>query len=146
MQRKPRVRSTTVEKMATVVEGENKEEGAKAKVEERKRKKSLKVDLKETSGTCAEAGPPTEALDPISATIEAVLARAAASNTTVEKPKKPKRAKKRGQEAIVVKIPKQEVERTADGEENDDDSSAGIKECFETSVGFKGVTNHEMAS
>ncbi|XP_076022288.1 bromodomain adjacent to zinc finger domain protein 2A [Genypterus blacodes] len=121
VQRKPRRRST-VEKMATVVEGANKDEGAKGKVEERKRKKPLKGDLKETSGIRGEAGPPTEALDPIMATIEAVLARAAASNTTVEKPKKQKRAKKQGQDAVVAKKPKQEAD---DGEENDDDSSAG---------------------
>ncbi|KAF7664391.1 hypothetical protein LDENG_00178320 [Lucifuga dentata] len=122
VQRKPQVRTPKAEKMTAVVEGEHKEEGAKAKGEQRKRKKPIKVDVKETSDICGEAGPPSEEFDSITATIEAVLASASATNTTAQKPKKLK--KKRGQDAIVVKIPKREAETTAgDVEDNDDDSS-----------------------
>ncbi|XP_070694978.1 bromodomain adjacent to zinc finger domain protein 2A [Pempheris klunzingeri] len=116
-QRKPRVRTPKVEKPKTDEEGGNKEEAVKG----RKRKKSVKMDVKETSGVCGEAGPPTEDVDPITATIEAVLA--SAIDTAVEKPKK-KRVKKQDQEGNMLKTPKQDGEKTADdADENDDDSS-----------------------
>lgn len=87
------------------------------------------MDLKETSAVSGEAGPPTEEVDSITATIEAVLANASAISTAVEKPKKAKRVKKQDQEGNVVKTSKQEGEMTADdADENDDDSStAGNK-------------------
>ncbi len=121
--------------MKTDDEGGNKEEGAKG----RKRKKSLKVDVKDTSNVCGEAGPPTEEVDPITATIEAVLANASALNTSFEKPKKVKRAKKQDQEGNAVKTAKQDAEKTAeDADENDDDSStAGNEEEF-----CEGVSRH----
>lgn len=98
---------------------DNKEPVAKG----RKRKKSLKVDVKEASDVCGEAGPPTEEVDPITATINAVLANA---STIIVKPKKMKRAKKQDQNGSVVKTPKQNAD---DVEDNDDDSStAGNKE------------------
>lgn len=114
--------------MKTDEEGGNKEEVPKG----RKRKKSLKVDVKEISDVCGEARPPTEEVDPITATIEAVLANASALNTSFEKPKKVKRAKKQDQEGNVAKTAKQDAEKTAeDVDENDDDSStAGNEEEF----------------
>ncbi|XP_070766322.1 bromodomain adjacent to zinc finger domain protein 2A [Enoplosus armatus] len=115
-QRKPRVRTPKVEKAKTDEEGGNKEEVPKG----RKRKKSVKVDVKETSDVCGEAGPPTDEVDPITATIEAVLANVSAINTAVEKPKKAKRVKKQDQEGNVAKTPKQDAEND---DENDDDSS-----------------------
>ncbi|XP_076596544.1 bromodomain adjacent to zinc finger domain protein 2A isoform X2 [Chaetodon auriga] len=119
-QRKPRVRTPKVEKVKTDEEGGNKEEGTKG----RKRKKCMKVDVKETSDACGEAGPPTGEVDPITATIEAVLANASAIASSAEKPKKAKRARKQDQEGNVGKTPKQGADKTADdGEENDDDSS-----------------------
>ncbi|CAK6957513.1 bromodomain adjacent to zinc finger domain protein 2A isoform X2 [Scomber scombrus] len=118
-QRKPRARAPKVEKIKTDGE-DNKEQVAKG----RKRKKSLKVDVKETSDVSGEAGPPTEEVDPITATINAVLANALTISTAVNKPKKMKRAKKQDKDGSVVKKPKQNAETTADDvEDNDDDSS-----------------------
>ena len=97
--------------MKTEEEG-NKQEVAKG----RKRKKSLKVDVQETSDVTRE-------VDTVTATIEAVLANASAITTMFEKPKKAKRVKKQDQEGNVAKIRK-DAETTADDvEENDDDSS-----------------------
>ncbi|XP_051279926.1 bromodomain adjacent to zinc finger domain protein 2A isoform X1 [Dicentrarchus labrax] len=119
-QRKSRVRTPKVEK--TNEEGGVKEEGPKG----RKRKKPVKVDVKETSAVCGEAGQPAGEVDPITATIEAVLANASAINTAVEKPKKVKRAKKQDQDGTVAKTAKQDAEKTADdADENDDSSTAG---------------------
>ncbi|XP_029291326.1 bromodomain adjacent to zinc finger domain protein 2A [Cottoperca gobio] len=119
VKRKPRARTPKVEKLKTDNEGDNKEEVAKG----RKRKKSLKVDVKETSAVCGEAGPPTAEVDPITATIDAVLANTSAINTTFEKPKKAKRVKKQDQEGNLAKTRK-DAETTADDvDENDDDSS-----------------------
>nr|XP_046252327.1 bromodomain adjacent to zinc finger domain protein 2A [Scatophagus argus] len=119
-QRKPRVRTPKVEKIKTDEEGGNKDEGAKG----RKRKKSVRVDVKETSEGCGESGPPTAEVDPITATIEAVLANASAIDTSVDKPKKIKRVKKQHPEGNAVKTPKQDPEKSADNvDENDDDSS-----------------------
>ncbi|XP_054464722.1 bromodomain adjacent to zinc finger domain protein 2A [Anoplopoma fimbria] len=119
-QRKPRVRTPKVEKIKTEEEGGNKEVVPKG----RKRKKSLKVDVKETSGVCGEAGPSTGEVDTVTTTIEAVLANALAYTTPVEKPKKAKRAKKQDQEGNVAKTPKKDAETIAgDADDNDDDSS-----------------------
>ncbi|XP_068453038.1 bromodomain adjacent to zinc finger domain protein 2A isoform X2 [Clinocottus analis] len=117
--RKPRVRTPKVEKKKPDEEGGNKVEVPKG----RKRKKSLKVDVKETSGACGEAGPPAGEIDTVASTIEAVLAEALAFSEAVEKPKKAKRAKKQDQEGNVAKTPKQDGEKIADDDENDDDSS-----------------------
>jgi len=97
----------------------------------RRRKKPVKVDVKETSGGCGEAGPPAAQVDTVTDTIEAVLADALAFAAAVEKPKKSKRAKKRDQQGNVAKTPKQDAETVADEvEENDDDSStAGNEGC-----------------
>lgn len=109
-----------MEKIKTNTEGGKQEEGATG----RKRKKSLKVDVKETSDVCDEAGPAAEEVDSITATIEAVLANTSTINTAFDKPKKAKRVKNQDQEGDVVKTSKQDVETTAvDGDENDDDSS-----------------------
>ncbi|XP_035814435.2 bromodomain adjacent to zinc finger domain protein 2A isoform X1 [Amphiprion ocellaris] len=119
VQRKPRVRTPKVEKIKTEEEGGAKDEAPKG----RKRKKSVKVDASETSAVSGEAGPLLEEVDPITATIEAVLANASALNTAAEKPKK-KRVKKQDQEGNVLKTQKQDAETTADNaDENDDDSS-----------------------
>nr|XP_020466274.1 bromodomain adjacent to zinc finger domain protein 2A isoform X1 [Monopterus albus] len=119
-QRKPRVRTLKVEKVKTDEERDSKEEEPKG----RRRRKSLKMDVQETSGVSGEAGSSTEAADSITATIEAVLANASAINTAAEKPKKARRVKKQDQEGNAVKTAKQDTEMTADDvEENDDDSS-----------------------
>lgn len=125
--------------MKTNEEGGNKEEAPKG----RKRKKSVKMDVKETSDVCGEAGPPTGEIDPITATIEAVLANASAIDTSIEKSKKAKRVKKRHQDGNVVKTPKQDGEKSAaDDDENDDDSStAGNDEEFS-----EWGSHHVMAS
>lgn len=103
-----------MDKIKTDEEEGNKEEGAKG----RKRRKSVKADA------CGAAGPPTGEIDPITATIEAVLANASALDTSFEKSKKIKRGKKRQQEENTVKTPKQDGEKSAaDDEQNDDDSS-----------------------
>ncbi|XP_047438201.1 bromodomain adjacent to zinc finger domain protein 2A [Mugil cephalus] len=118
-QRKPRARTPKVEKTKADEEGA-KEEAPKG----RKRKKSLKDDVKGTPDASGEAGLPTGEVDPITAAIEAVLANASAMSTALEKPKKAKRAKKQDQEGNVVKTKKQDADATAeDGDENDDDSS-----------------------
>ncbi|XP_008281875.1 bromodomain adjacent to zinc finger domain protein 2A [Stegastes partitus] len=117
VQRKSRVRIPKAEKTKADEEEGPKEEAPKG----RKRKKPLKVDVNETSG---EAGPLTEEVDPIMATIEAVLANASAISTAAEKPKKAKRVRKQDQEGNVGKTQKQGAETTADNaDENDDDSS-----------------------
>ena len=117
-QRKPRARTPKVEKLKIVAEV--------GVATSRKRKKSVKVDVKETSDVSGEAGPPAE-LDSVTDTIEAVLANAATFNTTGEKLKKAKRVKKQDQEGNVAKTPKHDAGAAAD--ENDDDSStAGTEE------------------
>lgn len=123
--------------MKADAEGANKEEGAKG----RKRKKSAKADVQETSDVCGEAGPTTGEIDPITATIEAVLANASAIDTSVEKSKKVKRVKKLHQEGNVAKTPKQDGEKsTADDDENDDSSTAGNVEEF-----YEWGSHHVMA-
>lgn len=92
------------------------EEGSKG----RKRKKP---DVKETSEECGEAVPPTGEIDPITATIEAVLASASAFHSSVDKPKKVKRAKKQQLEGNLAKTPKQDG--AADDNNDDDSSTAG---------------------
>lgn len=82
----------------------------------RKRKKSLKVDAHETSG---EAGPSTKEVDPITATIDAVLANASSISPTVEKAKKMKRVKKQDAETA-----------GDDADENDDSSTAGNEKAI----------------
>ncbi|XP_032377632.1 bromodomain adjacent to zinc finger domain protein 2A [Etheostoma spectabile] len=120
-QRKPRVRTPKVDKMKTDEEGGNKEEVAKG----RKRKKSLKVEVKDASSPCGEAGPPAGEVDSITATIEAVLANVSANHAAVEKPKKAKRVKKQDQGGNGAKTSKQDAETTAaDVDENDDDDSS----------------------
>ncbi|XP_020496469.2 bromodomain adjacent to zinc finger domain protein 2A [Labrus bergylta] len=118
-QRKPRGRTPRVVKADE--EGVKKAEGTGRG---RKRKKPLKGDVKETSDGCGEAGPSTEEFDTVTDTIDAVLANASAIDTSVEKPKKGKRAKKQDKEGNLVKTPKKDKEKAADGaDENDDDSS-----------------------
>ncbi|KAL6119217.1 baz2a [Pungitius sinensis] len=115
--RKPRARTPKVEKVDANEEGGDKEAAVKGR-----KRKSLKVDGKETSDVSGEAGPPTGEVDPITATIDAVLASALAFTPTVVKAKK--RVKKQDQQGSGAKTPKQDGEKTAnDGEENDDDSS-----------------------
>ncbi|KAM9855664.1 bromodomain adjacent to zinc finger domain protein 2A isoform 1-T1 [Aulostomus maculatus] len=118
-QRKPRVRTPKVEQVKPDERGDNKVEPAKG----RKRKSSLKVDVKETSEEYGEAGPPEE-IDPITATIDAVLANTSNITTPILTPKKQKRVRKQNQEGKVMKTPKQDAETSADNvDDNDDDSS-----------------------
>lgn len=102
-QRRPRARAPKVEKP---------EEAAKG----RKRKKPMKQDAKEASDA---AGPSAGELDPIMATIEAVLANAASIDTSVEKLKKMRRTKK------CQETPKQDGEKSAEDDEDNDGSTAG---------------------
>lgn len=96
-------------------EGGEKPEGVRG----RKRKASLKTDVRDESG---EAVPPSEEVDPVTATIEAVLANASTLSAAFKKPKKLRRVKKKDQEV-------NPAETTADADDNDDDSStAGNKE------------------
>ncbi|XP_074499875.1 bromodomain adjacent to zinc finger domain protein 2A isoform X2 [Sebastes fasciatus] len=141
-QRKRRARTPKVEKIKTEEEGGHKEEVARG----RKRKRSLKVEVKETSGVSGEAGPPTGEVDTVTATIEAVLANAvSAINTALDKPKKAKRAKKQDQEGNVAKTPKQDVETPADdGDENDDGSSTAGNEEGESSRQRRVATEEQV--
>lgn len=127
-QRKPRARTPKVEK--TNEEGGTKEEVTKG----RKRKKPMKEDGQETSDVGAGAGPATGEVDPITATIEAVLANASSIDTP--KPKKARRTKK--QEGT-AKTPNQGANKTADDvdENDDDDSTAGNKEEFSDIVSWR---------
>lgn len=76
----------------------------------------MKQDMKDASDTAGATGPPAGEIDPITATIEAVLANAASIDTSVEKLKKMKRTKK-GQE-----VRKQDGEKSAEDHDNDDGS------------------------
>ncbi|MED6254404.1 hypothetical protein ATANTOWER_025313 [Ataeniobius toweri] len=115
--RKPRIRTPKAEKTKADENVAMKEEGAVG----RKRKKTLKVDVKETSG---ENDSLAQEVDPITAAIDAVLANASALSTVVEKPKKMKRARKRNQDGNEAGTRKRDAETTADdADENDDDSS-----------------------
>lgn len=91
----------------------------------RKRKKSLKGDVKGGADGSVEAGSLTNEVDPIMATIDAVLANASAISTTFVKPRKMKKSKKQDQEGTMAKTPKLDADTTADdgGDDNDDDSS-----------------------
>lgn len=123
--RKPRVRTPKAEKMKTDEEGGMKEEGAVG----RKRKKMLKVDVKETKEASGEADSLAQEVDPITAAINAVLANASALSTVVQKPKKMKRVRKQDQDGSAVGAQKRDAETTADdADENDDSSTAGNKE------------------
>ncbi|XP_014841967.1 PREDICTED: bromodomain adjacent to zinc finger domain protein 2A isoform X1 [Poecilia mexicana] len=120
--RKPRVRTPKAEKMKTDEEGGMKEEGAVG----RKRKKTLKVDVKETTEASGEAGSLAQEVDPITAAINAVLANASALSTVVQKPKKMKRVRKQDQDGSAAGAQKRDAETTADdADENDDSSTAG---------------------
>lgn len=72
--------------------------------------------MKDASDTAGATGPPAGEIDPITATIEAVLANAASIDTSVEKLTKMKRTKK-GQE-----VRKQDGEKSAEDDDNDDGS------------------------
>ncbi|KAM9343756.1 bromodomain adjacent to zinc finger domain protein 2A isoform 2-T2 [Pholidichthys leucotaenia] len=110
---KHRVRTPKAEKIKTDEEG----------VKERKRRRSLKVDVQ---GPPAETGSAAHEVDPIMAAIDAVLANASSISTDVEKVKKMKRIKKQDQEGNEIKPPNQGAEATADdADENDDSSTAG---------------------
>ena len=86
------------------------------------------MEVKDTSGSCGEAGLPTGEVDSITATIEAVLANVSANSAAIEKPKKAKRVKKQDQEGNVAKTSKQDAETTAADVDDDDDSSAAGNE------------------
>lgn len=92
-------------------------------VEGPKGRKRKKPDVKETSEECGEAAPTTVEIDPITATIEAVLASASAFHSSVDKPKKAKRAKKQQVEGNLAKTTKQDG--AADDDNDDDSSTAG---------------------
>lgn len=108
--------------MKTNEEGGMKEIGAVG----RKRKKMLKVNVKETMEVSVEAGSLAQEVDPITAAINAVLANASALSTAVQKPKKMKRVRKQDQDGSAVGAQKRDAETTADdADENDDSSTAG---------------------
>ena len=108
------------------------DEGAKVKGTGRKRKKPLKEEAKDTSDFSQAVGPPTGEVDPISAIIEAVLARASEASSPDETLKKPKKARKQGQEGSAAKVPKLQVDAAEEEVENDaDDSSTAGDSCYE---------------
>lgn len=118
-QRKSRARTPKVEKPKPEDAADNKQEVV---AKGRKRKKPLIEDVKNDAG---QTVPLAEGeMDPIMATIEAVLAKAATFSATLDKPKKQKRVKKDNQEGSAGKTGKQDADAPADdAEENDDDSS-----------------------
>lgn len=79
----------------------------------------MKQDVKDASDTAAATGPPAGEIDPITATIEAVLANAASIDTSVEKLKKMKRTKK------CQEGPKEDGEKFTEDDDNDDGSTTG---------------------
>lgn len=105
-QRKPRVRALKVEKTEAAAKG-------------RKRKKPVKQDMKGSSDSAGAAGPPAGEIDPITATIDAVLANAASIDTSVEKLKKLKRTKK------CQETSKRDGEKSAEDDDNEEGSTAG---------------------
>lgn len=117
-QRKPRARTPKVEKPKTEEADGTKEEPAKG----RRRKRPAKAEATAAPDPSGKAEAAAEEMDPIMATIEAVLAKAAAMDTSVFK--KARRTKKQQGDAQ-----KRDGEKsTADDLENDDDSStAGNK-------------------
>lgn len=120
VKRKSRIRTPKAEK-AEQVKGKQ-ENAAKG----RRRKKPLKAEVKDTSDLNGDAGSPSGEVDPITATIDAVLANASALDTSVVKLKKVRRVKKQHPEGAAVAKPKHDVDKSAeDAEENDDSSTAG---------------------
>lgn len=115
-QRKPRVRAPKVEKSGEAAKG-------------RKRKKPVKEEMKGSSDAAGAARPPAGEIDPITATIDAVLANAASIDTSVEKLKKLKRTKK-CQEAS-----KQDGEKSA--EDDEEGSTAGTVSFYVPSQHLK---------
>ena len=98
------------------------DEGGKVKGAPRKRKKPLK---EEASDVSQAVGPPTGEVDPISAIIEAVLARASEASSADENLKKnPKKARKQGQEGSAAKVPKLQADAAEEEGENDADDSS----------------------
>lgn len=79
----------------------------------------MKQDMKDASDKAGATGPPAGEIDPITATIEAVLANAASIDTSVEKLKKMKRTKK------CQETPKQDGSKSTEDDDNDDGSTTG---------------------
>ncbi|XP_057685295.1 bromodomain adjacent to zinc finger domain protein 2A isoform X1 [Corythoichthys intestinalis] len=118
--RRPRGRTPRVDKIDSA-DGENKEEGAKG----RKRKVSLRPEqVTETSNKCDQIQPPSEEIDSITATIEAVLANTSAITLPFEKSKKIKRAKKHEQDGKDDSTQNDDTgEAASDAEDNVDETS-----------------------
>lgn len=92
----------------------------------RRRKKTLKVDVKEMLG---ESGSLAQEVDPIMAAIDAVLANTSSLSTAAGKPKKRKRVRKQDQDGSMASSQKGGEETAANGaDENDDDSSTAGNE------------------
>lgn len=121
-QRKPRGRTP---KIKSGEEGENKEDGAKPKVS-RKRKKVPKEEATEAEQENTVPGSVTDDLDPIAATIEAVLASVATlSAADLEKPKKKRRKKQQPEDSTTEQEAKPDAETTADdGEDHEEDGDS----------------------
>lgn len=123
-QRKPRARTPKVVKEKTEETDGNKDEPPKG----RRRKRPAKAEATEKPDASGKAETTTEEMDPIMATIEAVLANLAAIDTSAFN--KARRTKKQQQEdGQAGKSLKQDGQKSAaDDLENDDDSStAGNK-------------------
>ncbi|XP_038127382.1 bromodomain adjacent to zinc finger domain protein 2A isoform X1 [Cyprinodon tularosa] len=115
--RKPRVRTPKAEKIKADEDGGIKEQAAVG----RRRKKTLKVDVKEMLG---ESGSLAQEVDPIMVAIDAVLANTSSLSTAAGKPKKRKRVRKQDQDGSMASSQKGGEETAANGaDENDDDSS-----------------------
>lgn len=128
-QRKPRARTPKAEKPKTEEADGVKEEPAKG----RRRKRPAKAEATPAPDPTGKAEAATEEMDPIMATIEAVLAKAAAMDTSAFK--KAKRTKKQQQQQGDAQKPDGE-KSTADDLENDDDSSTAGNEVVGGGIGM----------
>ncbi|XP_061651219.1 bromodomain adjacent to zinc finger domain protein 2A isoform X4 [Phyllopteryx taeniolatus] len=119
--RKPRGRTPKVEKIKPEG-GDAKEEGVKG----RKRKATLRPEqAKGTPNKCGQTQPPSEEIDSITATIEAVLANTSAISSPFDKPKKMKRMKQVKEDMTTLKDDAGAA--ASDAEDNEEESSPAGK-------------------
>lgn len=134
-QRKPRARTPKVEKVKkTGAADGTKEEPTKG----RRRKRPAQAETAEAPDTSGKAETTTEEMDPIMATIEAVLAKAAAMDTSAFKKARTTKNQRDAQ--------KQDGEKsTANDLENDENSStAGNKRWQVEGMSWEGLTWSEI--
>ncbi|XP_061699307.1 bromodomain adjacent to zinc finger domain protein 2A isoform X3 [Syngnathoides biaculeatus] len=121
--RKPRSRTSKGEKVKAKG-GDDKEEIFKG----RKRKATLRPEqAKGTLDECGQTQPPSEEIDSITATIEAVLANPSAITSPFDKPKMMKRMKKPEQVKKDMTTLKDAGATASDAEDNEEESSPAGK-------------------